>query len=55
MPDHKIQFRLAFSTPTRGMSHGIFTEYGGNAEDIPYSVAPVQSVFYFRDVVRWKP
>jgi hypothetical protein len=32
------------------MVHGIFTEYGGNAEDIPHSVAPITTA----GVESWK-
>ena len=47
----QIGFLAARSAPARGVPHGIFAEYGGDAEDVPHSVAPIPPVFDMRRVV----
>ena len=43
---------VTLSAPARGVPNGIFAQNGGNAEDIPHSVPPVQTVFNFGHIVR---
>jgi len=45
---------VALTAPARGAPYGIFAEDGGDAEDIPHSVTPIQSISNFGYVVRRK-
>jgi hypothetical protein len=52
--NHKVEFLLTLSTPARGVPYGIFTKHGGNAEDIPDSVAIIAFIVNLGHKVRWQ-